>query len=71
MEKKIKYAYGVVDTHLNSRAKYKYISEITAFNIPKKHIDTGKPFYYTYYFSTKEKRDGFANELAKKYKLGK
>lgn len=68
--------YGVTDTHLNSKAKYCELRFITTWKsgFPKtmyKYIDSGKPYRYTYYFSTEDKAREFENYLFNKYEKEK
>ena len=58
--------YTIEDRYANPRAKYGEIivADELAYN-PKvlKFIDTCKPYYHKYYFSTSEKRSKFLGEL--------
>lgn len=63
--------FGVKDDFSNPRTKYKDIflfsTDTTIYNIPPKHIDTGKPYRHTYYFTNYNKARLFEAELWQKY----
>lgn len=62
--------YAITDTRLCPRAKYlDYRTYIVPYSQKLlKHIDTNKPYYYTYYFSTAAKQDAFLENLIKNNK---
>ena len=61
----MKTIYGVYDQNLNPRSKWGELCLITTWENDrnKKFIDTGHPYYYTYYFSTEQKAMEFLNNL--------
>lgn len=61
----MKTIYGVYDQSLNPRSKWGELCIIITCenNRNKKFIDTERPYYYTYYFSTEQKAIEFENKL--------
>lgn len=56
--------YGIECDELKPNYKYCELHIISTFYVPKKHVDTGRPYRCYYYFSKEETRDKFAEELA-------